>query len=90
MDLDERESVHAEADAFWLFSELIGEVGEVVGEPGDWRASTVVVPSAPGLGPISGVKGAMAELSARLRWADVQLWEDLCRKSLDPKMPYYS
>ncbi|KAG8928850.1 hypothetical protein FRC01_005281 [Tulasnella sp. 417] len=94
MDLDEKEAVHAEADAFWLFSEMIGEVGAVVGEPGDWRSpspgeAALPVPGGSGAAQ-NGVKGAMAELSARLKWADLQLWEDLVRKSLDPKLPYYS
>lgn len=93
-DLDERESVHAEADAFWMFSELIGEVGAVVGEPGDWRNQdtvdiTILAPGGSGAAS-NGVKGAMAELSSRLKWADLQLWEDLHRKSLDPRLPYYS
>ncbi|KAG8896836.1 hypothetical protein FRB99_008614 [Tulasnella sp. 403] len=93
MDLDERESVHSEADAFWLFSELFAEVGAVVGEPGDWRQPEKddVVKAPGGAGAASdGVRGAMIEFSGRLKWADFQLWEDLARKSLDPALPYYS
>ncbi|KAG9005032.1 hypothetical protein FRB94_001855 [Tulasnella sp. JGI-2019a] len=92
-DIDEHESVHAEADAFWLFTELIGEMGAVIGEPGDWKNPAPVpmalAPGAPGSSQL-GVKGAMADFSGRLKWADIQLWEDLARKSLDPALPYYS
>ncbi|KAG8855834.1 hypothetical protein FRB96_006656 [Tulasnella sp. 330] len=93
MDIDEHESIHAEADAFWLFTELIGEMGAVIGEPGDWKNPAPVpmatAPGAPGSSQL-GVKGAMADFSRRLKWADIQLWEDLARKSLDPALPYYS
>ncbi|KAG8932678.1 hypothetical protein FRC02_000781 [Tulasnella sp. 418] len=96
-ELDPRENAHAEADAFWLFTELIGEMGSVVGDPGDWQTPAAPstsdaspLPVAALHGPMDGVRGAMNELSNRLKWADIQLWEDLARKSLDPKMPYYS
>lgn len=92
-DVDENESVHAEADAFWLFTELIGEMGAVVGEPGDWKSpapTPLAVTSGAHGATQDGVKGAMAEFSVRLRWADLALWEEMARKSLDPALPYYS
>jgi hypothetical protein len=70
-ELDEGELAHAEADAFWLFSELMSELGTSVGS-------------------VENVKTAMLDLSARLKWADIYLWEDLSRKSLDPALPFYS
>ncbi|QRV76470.1 Rab-GTPase-TBC domain protein [Ceratobasidium sp. AG-Ba] len=75
---------HIEADTFWLFVELMGELGSVVGDPGDWS----LPPVASGSG--EGVRGVMVRLSERLRWADARLWEDMAKKSLDPRLPYFS
>ncbi|KAG9104498.1 hypothetical protein FRC06_001879 [Ceratobasidium sp. 370] len=69
---------HIEADTFWLFVELMGELGSVVGDPGDWS----LPPVSSGSG--EGVRGVMVRLSDRLRWADARLWEDMAKKSLDP------
>ncbi|CAE7064570.1 unnamed protein product [Rhizoctonia solani] len=75
---------HIEADTFWLFVELMGELGSVVGDPGDWSLPPVVSGSG------EGVRGVMTRLSDRLRWADARLWEDMVKKSLDPRLPYFS
>ncbi|KAG8699778.1 hypothetical protein FRC08_005106, partial [Ceratobasidium sp. 394] len=75
---------HIEADTFWLFVELMGELGSIVGDPGDWSLPPVA--SASG----EGVRGVMVRLSERLRWADARLWEDMVKKSLDPRLPYFS
>ncbi|KAJ1310832.1 hypothetical protein OPQ81_009350 [Rhizoctonia solani] len=75
---------HVEADTFWLFVELMGELGSVVADPGDWS----LPPVASGSG--EGVRGVMSRLSDRLKWADARLWEDMVKKSLDPKLPYFS
>lgn len=62
---------HIEADTFWLFVELMGELGSMVGDPGDWSLPPVVSGSG------EGVRGVMVRLSERLRWADARLWEDM-------------
>ncbi|KAG8759624.1 hypothetical protein FRC11_001699, partial [Ceratobasidium sp. 423] len=83
-DEEDDPTQHIEADTFWLFVELMGELGSIVGDPGDWSLPSV----ASGSG--EGVRGVMAQLSDRLRWADARLWEDMVKKSLDPKLPYFS
>ncbi|KAH7311189.1 hypothetical protein B0J17DRAFT_687687 [Rhizoctonia solani] len=83
-DEEDDPTQHIEADTFWLFVELMGELGSVVGDPGDWSLPPVVSGSG------EGVRGVMARMSDRLRWADARLWEDMAKKSLDPKLPYFS
>ncbi|KDN46047.1 hypothetical protein RSAG8_04554, partial [Rhizoctonia solani AG-8 WAC10335] len=83
-DEEDDPTQHIEADTFWLFVELMGELGSVVGDPGDWS----LPPVASGSG--EGVRGVMVRLSDRLKWADARLWEDMVKKSLDPKLPYFS
>ncbi|KDQ13122.1 hypothetical protein BOTBODRAFT_396011 [Botryobasidium botryosum FD-172 SS1] len=84
-DIDDDEAAHAEADTFWMFNELMGEIGEVVGQTGDWSRE----------GARDGMKGAMGALSERLRWADEELWTDLgnpsirrCRITPSPSLSY--
>jgi len=69
-DTDGADATHAEADTFWIFNELMGEIGEVVGQTGDWSRE----------GAEDGMKGAMRALSERLRWADEELWTDMKKK----------
>ncbi|KAF8707681.1 Vps4 in the MVB pathway, partial [Rhizoctonia solani] len=83
-DEEDDSTQHIEADTFWLFVELMGELGSIVGDPGDWS----LPPVASGSG--EGVRGVMTRLSDRLKWADARLWEDMVKKSLDPKLPYFS
>ncbi|CEL58292.1 TBC domain-containing protein C1952,17c OS=Schizosaccharomyces pombe (strain 972 / ATCC 24843) GN=SPAC1952.17c PE=4 SV=4 [Rhizoctonia solani AG-1 IB] len=83
-DEEDDPTQHIEADTFWLFVELMGELGSVVGDPGDWSLPPVVSGSG------EGVRGVMTRLSDRLKWADARLWEDMVKKSLDPKLPYFS
>jgi hypothetical protein len=68
---EDDQTQHVEADTFWLFVELMGELGSVVGDPGDWSLPPVVSGSG------EGVRGVMVRLSERLRWADARLWEDM-------------
>jgi hypothetical protein len=70
-DEEDDPTQHIEADTFWLFVELMGELGSVVGDPGDWSLPPVVSGSG------EGVRGVMSRLSDRLRWADARLWEDM-------------
>lgn len=70
-DEEDDPAQHIEADTFWLFVELMGELGSVVGDPGDWS----LPPVSSGSG--EGVRGVMVRLSERLRWADARLWEDM-------------
>lgn len=70
-DEEDDPAQHIEADTFWLFVELMGELGSVVGDPGDWSSPPV------SSGSGEGVRGVMVRLSERLRWADARLWEDM-------------
>lgn len=76
-----------EADVFWTFVALMAEVGDVVKGPptgtGSWDQERVD-------GGERNVKWALQRFSNRIRWADQILWDELERKSLGPKQPYYS
>ncbi|EPQ28331.1 uncharacterized protein PFL1_04158 [Pseudozyma flocculosa PF-1] len=94
-------SPHAEADAFWCFSLLIGEVKELYDFEGVDRAmSGDMLAEAPatlssGVGGGGnflriGMAGALKRFSLRLRWLEPELWRSLRAANLDPRMPYYS
>ncbi|PWN53263.1 hypothetical protein IE53DRAFT_366478 [Violaceomyces palustris] len=94
-DLVEGPCVHAEADAFWCFSALIGEVRELYEFEGIDHALaglriSNVRPNAEGSLSSSGMAGALKKLSLRLKWLDLELWKDLRNFNLDPRQPYYS
>jgi hypothetical protein len=82
------EGSHSEADTFWAFGELIGDIGDVIGDPGDWKSFNEGIPSA--AATPRGVMGAMQQLSERLRWADTELWLELvCTfKTLNFRRPF--
>ncbi len=93
------EGAHAEADAFWCFSSLIGEVRDLFDFDGldhaaaGLHVSNVRAPgntSTPGSIAQSGMAGALRRFSARLKWVDPELWRVLRNTSLDPRIPYYS
>lgn len=67
----------AEADAFWAFLALMGEVGEVVKGPGSrpWGEVAFVK----GQKREMDIQWALTRLSARVKWADEALWQDLVR-----------
>lgn len=67
----------AEADAFWAFLALMGEVGEVVKGPGSraWGEVTLVERQKREM----DIQWALSRLSARVKWADEALWQDLVR-----------
>lgn len=86
----------AEADAFWTFGELLGDVDPVLGIIDKDGANR-------------GVQNLLDQLSIRVKWADEEFWQvlvgqNLCdeienkrsiclsqhRKSLDPALPYWS
>ena len=54
----------AEADTFWAFGELIGDVGPVIGAVGEDQGE-------------EGVRGLLRLFSERLKWADEELWVNL-------------
>lgn len=60
--VDADASGYAEPDAYWAFEELIGDVSAIIGTGDDGEA---------------GVPSLLNSLSARLRWADEELWQDL-------------
>ena len=88
-------SPHAEADAFWCFSILIGEVRELYEFDGIDKAALGLPNRANASGlegnfSKTGMAGALKRLSLRLKWLDADLWRDLRAFSLDPRLPYYS
>lgn len=94
---------HFEADAFWTFSLLLGELRELWDFEGlDHSRAGLKVTNPRGVdsssSPISarrrtevgGMARALRRLGGRLRWADEELWRHLYRYGLSPSMPYYS
>ncbi|CAO3595440.1 unnamed protein product [Absidia cylindrospora] len=67
--------VHAEADTFFVFTILMGDVRDHFVRSLDQDAST-------------GIHGTMYRLQQRLAWYDKNLWRDLQRKGV--KEPYYA
>ncbi|KAF9504295.1 hypothetical protein BS47DRAFT_693048 [Hydnum rufescens UP504] len=74
---DYDDSYEAEADTFWAFGELVGDVGSVIGTVDEDQGE-------------EGVRGLLRLFSERLKWADEELWDQLHHKSLDPSLPYWS
>lgn len=66
---------HAEEDAYWAFSALMGEFGDVV-------AATP--------GKDDQLNMALAKIGRRVRWADEPVWRTLCERNLDPSTPLYT
>ncbi|CAO3600272.1 unnamed protein product [Absidia cylindrospora] len=67
--------VHAEADTFFAFTILMGDVRDHFVRSLDQDAST-------------GIHGTLFRLQQRLAWYDKPLWRDLQRKNV--KEPYYA
>ncbi|KDN52715.1 RabGAP/TBC [Tilletiaria anomala UBC 951] len=89
-------TAHAEADAFWCFSALIGEVRDLFDFDGvdhaaaGLRVSNVRARDVAGNIADSGMAGGLKKFSLRLKWLDEELWAVLRATSLDPRLPYYS
>lgn len=83
-------TTHAEADAFWCFSALIGEMRELYDFDRVEQQSRVGKTSADRPPLHSGMADALRRFSLRIKWLDVSLWRDLQAASLDPRLPYYS
>ncbi|PWN35815.1 RabGAP/TBC [Meira miltonrushii] len=89
---------HAEADAFWCFSALVGEVRDLYDFDGIDHASANLRVSndrqqsnlANTQKGSSGMGSLLKRFSLRLRWLDSELWRTLQDHSLDPRLPYYS
>ncbi|SOV06600.1 related to GYP1 - cis-golgi GTPase-activating protein [Ustilago sp. UG-2017a] len=83
-------NTHAEADAFWCFSALIGEMRELYDferVEQQSRAGAALVDHQPSQ---SGMAGALRRFSLRIKWLDPPFWRDLQTASLDPRLPYFS
>ncbi|ETS60987.1 hypothetical protein PaG_04919 [Moesziomyces aphidis] len=82
---------HAEADAFWCFSTLVGEMRELYDfervEQQSRAGAALVADHQPSQ---TGMAGALLRFSLRIKWLDPPLWRDLRASSLDPRLPYYS
>ncbi|PWN44151.1 RabGAP/TBC [Ceraceosorus guamensis] len=97
---DDPPGAHAEADAFWLFSRLVGELRELYEFDGiDHHAASLHVRNGSGRALPSlpkqesqqgGMAKALERTSVRLRWLDDGLWAALAQQGLDPQLPYYS
>ncbi|KAL1923186.1 uncharacterized protein VTP21DRAFT_9562 [Calcarisporiella thermophila] len=74
-DTDEKARAHAEADSFFVFTAVMGEIMDHFVRSLDSDAN-------------SGIGATMKRLNSRLKQLDLELWEDMERKSLQPA--YYS
>ena len=83
-------TTHAEADAFWCFSALIGEMRELYDFDRVEQQSRAEGNLADHQPSHSGMAGALRRFSLRIKWLDPPLWRDLQTSSLDPRLPYYS
>ncbi|TKY84957.1 hypothetical protein EX895_006037 [Sporisorium graminicola] len=83
-------TTHAEADAFWCFSALIGETRELYDFDRVEQQSRGEVAPADRHPSQAGMAGALRRFSLRIKWLDPPLWRDLQVASLDPRLPYYS
>lgn len=84
---------HAEADAFWCFSNLVGDIRDLYDFDGMDNAGIKVMnrrQAEAGSRPITGMAEALKKFSLRLKWLDEPLWTRLRAHSLDPRLPYYS
>lgn len=66
---------HAEEDAYWAFSALMGEFGDIVS-------------ATPGKDDMLNM--ALAKVGRRVRWADEPVYKVLCERNLDPSTPLYT
>lgn len=83
-------NTHAEADAFWCFSALIGEMRELYDFERVEQQSRATAALSDHQPSLSGMAGALRKFSLRIKWLDPSLWRDLQTSSLDPRLPYYS
>lgn len=86
---------HAEADAFWCFSALIGEMRDLYDFEGmDYAQARLSAVNERKDGSSSqrdsGMAAVLKRFSLRLKWVDEDLWNELRKHSLDPALPYYS
>lgn len=89
---------HAEADAFWCFSALVGEVRDLYDFDGiDHSSANLRVSNnrqqstqAGTQRGSNGMGSLLKRFSLRLRWLDSELLRTLRDHSLDPRLPYYS
>ena len=90
---DEGPGAHAEADAFWCFSALVGDIRNLYDFDGIEHAGLRIInrrqaESTPS--QVTGMASALKKFSLRLKWHDEELWRQLRLHSLDPRLPYYS
>ncbi|SJX61245.1 related to GYP1-cis-golgi GTPase-activating protein [Sporisorium reilianum f. sp. reilianum] len=83
-------TTHAEADTFWCFSALIGEMRELYDFDRVEQQSRGDAAPADRHPSHAGMAGALRRFSLRIKWLDPPLWRDLQVASLDPRLPYYS
>ncbi|CDW99416.1 hypothetical protein [Sporisorium scitamineum] len=83
-------TTHAEADAFWCFSALIGEMRELYDFDRVEQQSRGNIPPTDRHPSQAGMAGALRRFSLRIKWLDPPLWRNLQVASLDPRLPYYS
>ncbi|CAO1624770.1 unnamed protein product [Sympodiomycopsis kandeliae] len=90
------DSEHFEADTFWCFSSLLGQLKELWDFEGLDHAQAglhVQNPRESGKRRTSekgGMARALQHLGARLKWADKDLWRQLHSHGLSPSMPFYA
>lgn len=95
---------HFEADSFWCFSLLLGELRELWDFEGidhsqaGLQISNARSTSADGsegsgqrrTSEVGGMARTLRRLGGRLKWADDELWSALSNHGLSPSKPYYA
>lgn len=95
---------HFEADSFWCFSLLLGELRELWDFEGidhsqaglqisNARTTSADGGEGPGqrrTGEVGGMARTLRRLGGRLKWADDELWAALNSHGLSPSKPYYA
>lgn len=91
--LDEPPGLHAEADAFWCFSALVGDIRDLYDFDGVEHAGLTIInrrQAEGGSKQVTGMASALKKFSLRLKWLDESLWRQMRNNSLDPRLPYFS
>ncbi|KAK4687823.1 vesicle-fusing ATPase, partial [Tremellales sp. Uapishka_1] len=75
--IGQKRGKYAEEETFWAFASLMGDFGDLI-------SSTLSAQSE------RDVEWTLARLGRRVRWADEDLWRQLCERNLDPSSPIYA
>lgn len=80
------EKQHAEADAFWAFSKLMGEIGDFYVQDSDGTFGELAASNElSGMAGIAGLGAALRQFAKELHWIDAELAYNLhTEKEIQP------